>query len=330
MRIITNFQPYVGLAQRRLLYVADSTSAWRAIPRDGVVPVLPCARVSPSYPVTANREQRDLISSQTRPSARFAAPWPTQQRVFSGDTAPEAGADTSFSSSPSEDPPGIQEDAENPNPEEHRAQLLESAMKHVGTLGWSAEALRAGAKDMGMSPSIIGILPRGEAELVEHFQEQCDSRLVAELAERSVEFEDMGVTARIRTAVRLRLELLHPVISTWPEALNIQSLPSNAPTALRQRAMMVDEMWYAAGDRSVDTSWYTKRAILGGVYTSTELFMITDCSAGFEDTWAFLDRRLEDVHTMGKNVREGSSRASEMVASGLTALSGILGRRPPS
>ena len=33
--------------------------------------------------------------------------------------------------------------------------------------------------------------------------------------------------------------------------------------------------------------------MLGAVYTSTELFMMTDSSPGCADTWAFLDRRLE-------------------------------------
>ncbi len=79
---------------------------------------------------------------------------------------------------------------------------------------------------------------------------------------------------------------------------------------------MVDEMWHVAGDVSVDvrphtptkihtwavscvstyapfflqSQWYTKRLLIGGVYTSTELFMITDSSEGHKDTWAYLDR----------------------------------------
>jgi ubiquinone biosynthesis protein COQ9 len=53
---------------------------------------------------------------------------------------------------------------------------------------------------------------------------------------------------------------------------------------------MVDEMWHVAGDVSVDSQWYTKRLLIGGVYTSTELFLITDSSEGHKDTWAYLDR----------------------------------------
>lgn len=40
--------------------------------------------------------------------------------------------------------------------------------------------------------------------------------------------------------------------------------------------------------------------MLAGVYTSTELYMLTDASDNFADTWAFLDRRLDDVVTLSK------------------------------
>lgn len=45
---------------------------------------------------------------------------------------------------------------------------------------------------------------------------------------------------------------------------------------------------------------YTKRALLAGVIGATELFMITDYSPGYADTWAALDRRLADVSQLGK------------------------------
>lgn len=42
--------------------------------------------------------------------------------------------------------------------------------------------------------------------------------------------------------------------------------------------------------------------LLAGVYTSTELYMTTDNSPDFQDTFAFLDRRLEDVMMLGKTI----------------------------
>jgi ubiquinone biosynthesis protein COQ9 len=70
-----------------------------------------------------------------------------------------------------------------------------------------------------------------------------------------------------------------------------------------------------AGDKSTDMSWYSKRATLAAVYTATELFMLTDVSPDFEDTWAFLDRRLSDAAEAGKLLHESAQVAGTFWAS---------------
>ena len=48
----------------------------------------------------------------------------------------------------------------------------------------------------------------------------------------------------------------------------LKAFPINVPTALENLALMVDDMWYYAGDRSTDFSWYTKRGLLATIYSS--------------------------------------------------------------
>ena len=62
----------------------------------------------------------------------------------------------------------------------------------------------------------------------------------------------------------------------------------------------VDLMWRAAGDRSSDFSYYTKRALLGGVYGATLIHWLSDSSEGHADTWVFLDNRIGDVMQIEK------------------------------
>lgn len=59
-----------------------------------------------------------------------------------------------------------------------------------------------------------------------------------------------------------------------------QAQPLNVPTSIKQRAMLVDEIWHAAGDESSDIDWYVKRTVLGGIYSTTEIYMLTDSSPG--------------------------------------------------
>jgi len=155
--------------------------------------------------------------------------------------------------------------------------------------------MRAGATDEGLSPASLGLLKRGEVELVEYFEAQCMANLVGELAEQRDLLADMRVSEKIATATKSRLEMTIPYLSHLPTALSLQAQPSNMLEGLRLRAMLMDEIWFGVGDTSTDTTWYTKRAALLGVYTATELYMITDASPGFKDTWAFMDRRVEEM-----------------------------------
>ena len=77
------------------------------------------------------------------------------------------------------------------------------------------------------------------------------------------------------------------------------ALPSNVVPCLRELTRLSDEIWFLAGDISVDTSWYSKRASLSAIYSSTEIFMTTDSSANYMDTERFLDRRLEEARLFG-------------------------------
>jgi rpsU-divergently transcribed protein len=54
------------------------------------------------------------------------------------------------------------------------------------------------------------------------------------------------------------------VADNWTQALAIHTSPGSLPSAIRQVSQLVDDIWYAAGDKSADLNWYTKRALLAG------------------------------------------------------------------
>ena len=80
------------------------------------------------------------------------------------------------------------------------------------------------------------------------------------------------------------------------------ALPSNIRPSLAELARLSDEIWFLAGDTSVNTSWYTKRASLSAIYSSTEIFMTTDQSTDFAETEEFLDRRLDEAKSVGSTM----------------------------
>ncbi|KAE8665281.1 hypothetical protein F3Y22_tig00112634pilonHSYRG00010 [Hibiscus syriacus] len=163
--------------------------------------------------------------------------------------------------------------------EGEQARVLQASLRHVLRLGWSEKAMIAGAKEVGISPSIVGSFPRKEAALVEFFMDDCLQRLIDRI-DSGEELQNSTPSQCIYKLVRIRLEMQAPYISKWPQALSIQAHPLNVSTSFKQRAMLVDEIWHAAGDETSDLDWYVKRTVLGGIYSTTEIYMLTDSSPG--------------------------------------------------
>jgi ubiquinone biosynthesis protein COQ9 len=83
-------------------------------------------------------------------------------------------------------------------------------------------------------------------------------------------------------------------------ALTLLALPTNVAAAARITWHTADTLWHAAGDTSADFSYYTKRASLAAVYSSTLLYWLEDGSDGSADSWEFLNRRLADTLRLTK------------------------------
>lgn len=77
------------------------------------------------------------------------------------------------------------------------------------------------------------------------------------------------------------------------------ALPANAMDTASILWQFADDSWYLSGDRSEDYNHYTKRLLFLYIYVTCELHMLTDKSPAFEQTWDFLERRMQDTATLG-------------------------------
>lgn len=107
---------------------------------------------------------------------------------------------------------------------------------------------------------------------------------------------------------------------TIEQALAIMAQPSCVPVSLGELARLSDEIWFLVGDTAVDPSWYTKRASLSAIYASTELFMTTDHSGGFDETRKFLQRRLAETQELGGTLRSIGTWVGFTASAGLNVL----------
>ncbi|XP_053255220.1 ubiquinone biosynthesis protein COQ9, mitochondrial [Podarcis raffonei] len=207
--------------------------------------------------------------------------------------------------------------------EQLQHQILTAALEFVPTHGWTADAIAEGAKSLGLSVAAAGLFHNDGSELILHFVAQCNSKLT-ELLEEQHKLVQLGQAEKKKTdqflkdALEARLRMLIPYIEKWPQAISVLLLPHNIPASLNLLTSMVDDMWHYAGDQSTDINWYTRRAVLAGIYNTTELVMIQDSSPDFEETWSFLQNRIADAMNMGHT-------AKQVQATGEALVQGLMG-----
>ncbi|MGR3839039.1 MAG: COQ9 family protein [Cognatishimia sp.] len=206
-----------------------------------------------------------------------------------------------------------------------KAQLIDAALPHVAFDGWSVATFDAAVEDAGVDPVVArAICPRGAVDLAVGFHLAGDKAMVAGLA--GEDLDALRFRDRVARAVRLRLELC-PDKEAVRRGTTLYALPHYAPTGSKLIWGTADAIWTALGDSSEDINWYSKRATLSAVYAATVLYWLGDESDGQAETWAFLDRRIDNVMQFEK--AKGSFQKSplgKLLESPLAGLSKI--RRP--
>ncbi len=179
-----------------------------------------------------------------------------------------------------------------------RDAAIAALLPHVPFDGWTRRALRAGLADIGVpTEDADQLFPGGAADMIEAFSDWADRRM-EDAAAVAVD-PAMRLHERVRAVIALRLEQNRPYKEAARRALSLFALPTYAKPAALCTARTVDAIWHAAGDRSADFSWYTKRAILATVYGATVLYWLRDFGEDDAATLAFLDRRLAGVGRIG-------------------------------
>ncbi len=207
---------------------------------------------------------------------------------------------------------------------EIRDRIVVATLPHAAFDGWSEQALRAGVNDAGLSPDMaIRAFAGGIREVVRHWSSYGDRRMVEELEKRDV--ASMRVRDRVATAVRVRVEVNLAYREAVRRGLSFLAMPRNADVAARCAYDTVNAMWYAAGDTSSDYNYYTKRFLLAAVHGATILYWLDDESEDYEDTWSFLDRRIDDVMKIPK-LQSRVTNAIERLASPLSPFGRRMGR----
>ncbi|MCC5957091.1 MAG: COQ9 family protein [Natronohydrobacter sp.] len=176
---------------------------------------------------------------------------------------------------------------------ETRDQILDAAVMHVPFDGWGDTALRAAATDCGIDfATARALFPRGGVDMALAYHQRGDARMAARLA--ATDLSALRFRDRVGFAVRARIEAAEDR-ELVRRGSTLFALPPYAADGARAIWGTADLIWTTLGDSAEDYNWYTKRLTLSGVYSATVLFWLGDTSADAQETWNFLDRRIDGV-----------------------------------
>lgn len=202
-----------------------------------------------------------------------------------------------------------------PDLERIRLEILEAALRHVPFDGWTEQALLEGAREVGADQAQLACaFPRGVRDLFRAYVTEADRKMVAAL--EASDLEGMRIRDKIALAVRTRLTQNVEHREAARRAVAYLMRPAQAREGAAATWRTVDAIWYAIGDRSADFNFYSKRALLAAVYVSTFFTWLNDDSEDFTETWAFLDRRINDVMKVPKIRGQAEAALGRLTAAG--------------
>ena len=207
--------------------------------------------------------------------------------------------------------------------------ILSLSLEKVPTHGWSMNAVEEAVKSLGYPSVTAGLVEFPHQIVLHHISSSnaaLDAWMVEEVASLTAGGQKVPIGKFVRSCIIKRLSMNGALIRAglWGEgvALVCQSDPA---LALQTWQEVCDDIWYRAGDTSLDLNWYTKRITLAAVMAATDVFMLQDNSPDFQDSWSFLDRRLQDLALMPtlSKIPEDAKAVADGLFQTLKILSGV-------
>lgn len=185
-----------------------------------------------------------------------------------------------------------------------RRDLLDIARADAAFDGWTEQMLRGAAARM--APETAGsadiLFPRGVRDVLTFWSLEEDAAMAADWA--AAEIRPRKIRDKVTWLVQRRIAGLEPHREAARRAAATLALPVHGATGSRLVWRTAGAIWRTLGDRSLDGNYYSKRAILSGVYATTLSHWFANDGEGLDDpyerTWAFLDRRIDNVMQIEK------------------------------
>ncbi|MEM8833869.1 MAG: COQ9 family protein [Pseudomonadota bacterium] len=177
--------------------------------------------------------------------------------------------------------------------------ILGEALEDAAFDGWQWSMIEDAAEKAGFEKNMaMAVFPEKINDVMIHFSDWADRETLKALS--SEDFSGARVRDKIQEAVWQRLQVLSDHKEATRKAMAWWIGPTKIPDGGKMVWKTADSIWEWAGDTATDYNHYTKRALLSGVLSATMLRWINDDSPNHKETRGFLERRIDNVLTVGQ------------------------------
>jgi len=156
-----------------------------------------------------------------------------------------------------------------------RLKILKLAKLIIAKEGLNSNTFETIAVKHNLNINEINLLfPEGNKDLLKYSLEQ----LNIELQEycKSIDLIRLPLHKRIRKILLSKIEIMNKEKNFYKKIFLNSLLPNKSVSLPKQLYKSIDQIWYLAGDTSVDFNFYTKRLILAGIYSRVVLFFFNN------------------------------------------------------
>ena len=158
-----------------------------------------------------------------------------------------------------------------------RLKILKLAKLIIAEEGLNLDTFQTIASKHNLNIYEINLLfPDGNKDLINYSLEQLNIDLQEYC--KSIDLIRLPVHKRVRKILLSKIEIMNKEKKFYKKMFLSSLLPNKTVSLSKQLYKSIDQIWYLAGDTSVDFNFYTKRLILAGIYSRVILFFFNNNS----------------------------------------------------
>lgn len=178
-----------------------------------------------------------------------------------------------------------------------RLKLLKFAKVKVAEIGLNTNTLRDISLEHNLDINEVELLfPNGNSDLIKFILEELNINLENNC--KKIDLIRLPIHKRIKRILLSKIDILEKEKKFYKKIFLNLLIPNKNISLPRQLYKSIDQIWFLAGDSSVDFNFYTKRLILSAIYTRTILFFFNNDNR--KELENILDKNLKRVSKIPK------------------------------